>query len=114
MAGLEGAPNGGGWNLAVPCNDGSQGLSAVGRYESHAFGLQDVLGNAWEWSADCHGAYAGARGDGGAVDKANCRARVMRGASWIYSAAWLRSANRDGDAPSSRFGGSGFRLALDR
>lgn len=44
VAGLEGAPNGGSWPGAVPCNDGSRGLSLVGRYTAPAFGLHDVLG----------------------------------------------------------------------
>lgn len=114
VAGLEGAPNGGSWGGAVPCNDGSQGLSAVGRYASPAFGLHDVLGNALEWSADCYGSYAGGRTDGGSVETSNCRARVLRGASWDGPPAWLRSAYRAGLPPAGRGFGTGFRLALDR
>jgi formylglycine-generating enzyme required for sulfatase activity len=114
VAGLEGAPNDRSWTLKADCNDGSRGLSPVGWYASQAFGLHDVLGNALEWSADCYGAYAGARTDGGAVAQANCRARVLRGASWDAQPAGLRSALRVRSAPANRNNNTGFRLALDR
>src|SRR6266478_1764595 len=42
-----------GW-AAAPCNDGYVYTSPAGHFEANAFGLHDMFGNAWQWTADCY------------------------------------------------------------
>jgi len=39
--------------------------------------------------------------------------RVIRGGSWFFRPAWVRSAFRTRDAPSNRYVYLGFRLVQD-
>ena len=88
---------------------------AVGQKLSNAFGLFDMHGNVWEWMQDCwHATYAGAPADGSAwVTGCNGNQRVLRGGSWIYLPAGLRSAKRDRGDQGGRINDNGFRLARD-
>ena len=38
--------------------DGYDGTSPVGRYPANGYGLQDMIGNVWEWTADWYAAHA--------------------------------------------------------
>jgi formylglycine-generating enzyme required for sulfatase activity len=86
---------------------------AVGQKLPNAFGLYDMHGNVWEWTQDCwHETYAGAPTDGNAWTTGCAEnGRVLRGGSWDFFPAGLRSANRSGGNPVYRNGNSGFRLA---
>jgi len=71
-----------------------------------------MLGNVWEWTADCwNESYAGAPGDGTAWTSGNCGERVMRGGSWNGSPRVLRSAGRTGATGGFRVNNRGFRVA---
>jgi formylglycine-generating enzyme required for sulfatase activity len=98
---------------AAPCNDGYQYTSPAGHYEPNAFGLYDMFGNAFQWTADCyHGSYTGAPADGSAWTTEPCSAQVIRGGSWDGRPRSLRAANRFGftvEPQESNF--LGFRLA---
>jgi formylglycine-generating enzyme required for sulfatase activity len=77
------------------------------------WGLYNVHGNVWEWVEDWwHDDYTGApvteQAWEGGSDKPR---RVVRGGSWGSNPVRLRSANRFGNAPVSRGGSLGFRLA---
>jgi formylglycine-generating enzyme required for sulfatase activity len=96
----------------APCNDGYDRTSPAGHYMPNDFGLYDMSGNAWQWTADCdHDNYIGAPADGtawttgGACDGG----RVVRGGSWYYSPRYLRAANRY--RLSGPYDDVGFRLA---
>ena len=68
----------------------------VGSFAPNAFGLHDVLGNNWEWVADCYlSSYAGAPLDGRPRLEGDCGYRVVRGGSWESDTRRLRAANRN-------------------
>ena len=96
----------------VDCADGAVHTAAVGTFTPNAFGLFDMLGNAWEWAADCwHDSYAGAPRDGAAwVEGGNCSLRVLRGGSWSDAPGDVRSAVRRWDFTGLRGNGVGFRV----
>jgi formylglycine-generating enzyme required for sulfatase activity len=99
------------WTFA-PCNDGYVYTSPVGSFAANGFGLYDMLGNAWQWTADCwHDSFAGAPSDGTAWTAGDCGRRVVRGGSWLDDPQFLRSAFRSWDTTVGRFDGIGFRLA---
>lgn len=88
---------------------------AVGSYPANAFGLFDMHGNVWEWTADCwHGDYNGAPIDGAAWEASNegdCSRHMVRGGSWLTVPGYARSANRDWDNLNGTLDFVGFRLA---
>jgi len=98
------------WTVA-PCNDGYAYTSPVGSYEPNAFGLYDMAGNAWQWTADCfHDSYNGAPSDGSVWTAGDCKGdRVVRGASWLNLPIYLRAADRY--SQSAVANNIGFRLA---
>ncbi|MFN9458229.1 MAG: SUMF1/EgtB/PvdO family nonheme iron enzyme [Acidobacteriota bacterium] len=59
----------------------------------NAFGLYDLLGNVWEWTADWHDSYAA----GAATDPtgpADGEKRVLRGGSWTFFGSQVRASAR--------------------
>ena len=93
-------------------------LSDVDSFKPNPFGLYGVLGNAWQWTADCwHPSYVGAPKDGSAWTAGDCSKHVIRGGSWDNTPIFIRSATRSGSTPD---GGefdysslSSFRVARD-
>ena len=95
----------------APCADGFDGTAPVGSFQPNAFGLYDVLGNVWEWTADCwNESYSGAPDDGGAWRLGDCSTRVLRGGSFGHFPRFLRSAYRSQPAAVRGYY-LGFRVA---
>ena len=104
------------WSHAWYSANSGGTTQAVGQKLPNAFGLFDVHGSVWEWTRDCwHENYAGAPTDGSAwTTGCTGNHRVLRGGSWWYGPASLRSAKRIGFVPDLRGSyGIGFRLARD-
>lgn len=102
------------WDLktVAPCDDGYVYTAPVASFRANAWGLHDVHGNAWSWTADCFvDSYTGAQSDGSARTSGSCASRVLRGGSWYYDPQDLRGARRNRSQPDLRFNFLGFRLA---
>jgi formylglycine-generating enzyme required for sulfatase activity len=94
-------------------DDGWATTAPVGTFPKGAsrYGLQDVVGNVWEWVADYYAEYP--KSD--LVDPsgpATGDERVIRGGAWNGAyAAWVRPTFRYKDTASKRSYGIGFRCA---
>lgn len=97
----------------VDCADGHVVSAPVASYRPNAFGLYDMLGNVWEWTADCwHESYSDAPIDGDVWrDAGDCSRRVVRGGSWFYGPMGVRSAKRSTDDTTRTYNSVGFRVA---
>jgi formylglycine-generating enzyme required for sulfatase activity len=95
-------------------------LGPVDAFALNPFGLSGMLGNAWEWTADCwHPSYVGAPADGRAWTDSFCIKHAIRGGAWNNVPIFIRSAARvaaseDGADQDYDFSTlTGFRVARD-
>ena len=91
-------------------------FSEVDSFAPNGFGLYGVLGNAWQWTADCwHPNYVDAPRDGSPWMTGDCSKRVIRGGSDRNFPIFIRSAAREaakaGDTNDDYSGMTGFRVA---
>jgi formylglycine-generating enzyme required for sulfatase activity len=83
----------------------------VDAFAPNPWGLHQVQGNVWEWTAsEYESDYGGKK-----LSKNNASGRrlVIRGGSWIYGPRRLRAAGRGRNRPAKRNNDLGFRLAQD-
>lgn len=93
------------------CKDGFAYTAPVGSFQANAYGLNDMLGNVWEWVEDSyHKNYQGAPADGSAWLNED-KNHVLRGGSWYDAPRYVRSAGRDKAAATRRYDNIGFRVA---
>ena len=86
--------------------------SSVGDYAPNPWGLHDMIGNVWEWCADCWADnIAELPADATPYPGTKDSLRVLRGGSWFDSPHNLRSAVRVGYLPDDRSDDVGFRVA---
>jgi len=95
----------------MACNDGYAFTAPVGSLAANAFGLYDLIGNVWEWTADCFADdYRSAGSDSAARSLANCQMRTVRGGDWFSTPASLRPAVRAKANPDAHHDDIGFRV----
>ncbi len=86
----------------------------VGSFPANPAGLHEVLGNVWQWTADCwHSDYEGAPADGQAWVEEGCKKRVARGGSWTDTPSFIRAATRLGLGGEGRRGWIGLRVVRE-
>jgi formylglycine-generating enzyme required for sulfatase activity len=95
------------------CADAYAFTAPSGKYSANAYGLNDMIGNAWEWVEDCLNAtYTGAPEDGSAWQTGACANRVLRGGSWSSVPADARAVQRFFRPKQARRADFGFRIAM--
>ena len=101
-------------NAAVTCDDGAATRAPVGQYRANTFGINDMVGNVWEWVADCSVLpYADQPTDGSAMTPRaeECTHRAIRGGSWRSRLERQRITFRGRDPEQTRSDIFGFRVA---
>jgi formylglycine-generating enzyme required for sulfatase activity len=84
----------------------------VDTFLPNPWGLYQVHGNVYEWTADCFNAtYQSTPADGSASSSGDCRSRPIRGGSWANFPVDLRSASRAEADTQTRSNNLGFRVA---
>lgn len=97
------------------CDDTYLYTAPAGLHQPNAWGLYDMIGNAWEWVADCwtpnHDAVPD---DGSAVSTGFCDESPLRGGAYGTGPLFTRSSTRGGpDKHDVRQSWIGFRVAAD-
>jgi formylglycine-generating enzyme required for sulfatase activity len=91
-------------------NSGSE-THPVSQKSANAWGLQDMIGNVWEWCSDWSGDYpTGIVTD--PTGPSSGSLRVFRGCGWFSVTRDTRSASRSSRVPGARSNQLGFRPAL--
>jgi sulfatase modifying factor 1 len=102
-----------GWTVFA-CNDGYVFTAPVGAFKANSFGLNDMLGNVFQWTEDCWQAdYVGAPTDGSALNAGDCSEHELRGGSWFSTPAYVRANYRNHFAAGYRTSSVGIRLVKD-
>ena len=102
-----------GWSV-FGCSDGWVNTAPVGKFKANAFGLNDMLGNVFQWTQDCWKAdYTHAPVDGSARSDGDCAERELRGGSWFSSPSYVRSSYRNHFAADYRTSTVGIRLVRE-
>jgi sulfatase modifying factor 1 len=86
----------------------------VGQFAANRFGLHDMHGNVWEWTADWHGDdyYAHSPLDD-PPGPPETDVRVRRGGAWNSFPLWARSSFRNWNMEDARCLNLGFRVAAE-
>ncbi|QWR77729.1 formylglycine-generating enzyme family protein [Candidatus Magnetomonas plexicatena] len=97
------------------CDDGFLVAAPVGSFKPNAYGLYDMLGNAWEWVQDIYNAEAYSKlPKNNPVYEGSGEYRVERGGGWSNGPMGVRSSHRIGLTPTFGHRSLGFRLVMEK
>lgn len=99
-------------SYALKAHDGYVFTAPVGSFAPNAFGLYDMLGNAWEWVSDRYDEdyYAHSPAQDPQGPQVGGSMRVRRGGSWHTWSLYARCSYRNINTESSRYTLLGMRL----
>jgi formylglycine-generating enzyme required for sulfatase activity len=104
------------WTDELVCSSDKAYTLPVASFDPNPWGLHDMLGNVWEWVADCAAKdHATLPADGTAqVEGGDCEQRLSKGGAW-HSRTWLaRPATRgSGQSGVNRPVAAGIRVVRD-
>ncbi|HNN15290.1 MAG TPA: SUMF1/EgtB/PvdO family nonheme iron enzyme, partial [Giesbergeria sp.] len=99
---------------ALAASDGHAFTAPVGSHAPNAWGVQDMLGNVWEWVSDWHGDDYYARSPRkDPQGPAQGTVRVRRGGSWHTWPFYARCSFRNWNDPDTRYTLVGLRLVRE-
>jgi len=104
------------WDRAIhSCTDNFSVTAPVGSFQPNPFGLYDMLGNVWEWTADnWHDTYQNAPGNGEAWRDGDASLQIMRGGAWFEHPPHTRCATRYREPPDAHSMYAGLRVVAFR